>query len=315
MSRASSELWRLAAALGGVAALTVVFVRWLHVANAATVSTTFLMVVLVVAATSRLWVAVATSVVAMLSFNFFFLPPLGTLRRSPTRRTGSPSFSFLAVSLVASNLSAVARARTAEALGRRDELARLFDLSRDVLVHHRQSREALTTLARRWRGASTSNTWRSPCRGATSGTSSTPAPSRVALDRRAARRGVRRRADHARVRCLRAHLRRPPRTGGRRPDRAARAAARRAPGRSACWRRRAGRWTPAPSTPSPASWPSPSSARSLLRGAQGRRADAPERRAEVGPARLDRPRPADAAHGHPRGGGQPAGAAPSGRRP
>ena len=56
-------------------------------------------------------------------------------------------FAFLAVSLVASNLSAVARARTQEAVGRRDELARLFDLSRDVLVIT-DSREAISMLAR-----------------------------------------------------------------------------------------------------------------------------------------------------------------------
>ena len=54
-------------------------------------------------------------------------------------------FAFLAVSLVASNLSAVAKARTAEAVGRRDELARLFDLSRDVLSMS-DSREALSVL-------------------------------------------------------------------------------------------------------------------------------------------------------------------------
>jgi hypothetical protein len=51
------------------------------------------------------------------------------------------------VSLVASHLSAVARARTDEALGRRNELARLFDLSRDVLMVT-ESREALAALAR-----------------------------------------------------------------------------------------------------------------------------------------------------------------------
>ena len=48
---------------------------------------------------------------------------------------------------MASNLSAVARARTQEAVGRRDELARLFDLSRDVLVIT-DSREAISALAR-----------------------------------------------------------------------------------------------------------------------------------------------------------------------
>ena len=41
---------------------------------------------------------------------------------------------MLVVSLVASNLSAVARARTREAEARRDELGRLFDLSRDILL-------------------------------------------------------------------------------------------------------------------------------------------------------------------------------------
>ena len=43
-------------------------------------------------------------------------------------------FAFLVVSLVASNFSAVARDRTGVAETRRDELARLLDLSRDVLL-------------------------------------------------------------------------------------------------------------------------------------------------------------------------------------
>ena len=136
---------RVAAGLAAVAAVTVVC-RWLGVVNAATVSTTFLLVVLVVAATSRLWVAVTVSVVAVLCFNFFFIPPLGTFVVAEPQNWLA-LISFLAVSLVASNLSAVARARTAEALARRDEQARLFDLSRDVLVLP-DSRAALAALAR-----------------------------------------------------------------------------------------------------------------------------------------------------------------------
>ena len=107
--------------------------RWLQVSNAAIVSTTFLLIVLLVAAASRLWVALATSVVAMLCFNYFFLPPAGPLSIVDPQNWVA-LLAFLAVSLVASQLSAVARARTTEAVGRRDELARLFDLSRDVLV-------------------------------------------------------------------------------------------------------------------------------------------------------------------------------------
>ena len=146
MSRGYSDGRRLALSLVGLAAVTFVYVRWLHVSNPTTVSMTFLVVVLVTAATSRLWVAIVTSLVAVLAFNFFFLPPIGTLTIADPHNWVA-LFAFLAVSLVASNLSAVARARTQEALGRRDELARLFDLSRDILVVT-ESREAITILAR-----------------------------------------------------------------------------------------------------------------------------------------------------------------------
>jgi two-component system sensor histidine kinase KdpD len=67
----------------------------------------------------------------MLAFNFFFLPPAGTLTISDPQNWIA-LIAFLAVSLVASNLSAMARDRAQEAMTRRDELARLLDLSRDV---------------------------------------------------------------------------------------------------------------------------------------------------------------------------------------
>jgi two-component system sensor histidine kinase KdpD len=137
---------RLILGVGGVAVVTAIYVKWLHISNAATVSTTFLTIVLLVAAISRLRVAVVTSVVAMLCLNFFFLPPVGTFTIADPQNWVA-LFAFLAVSLVASHLSSVARARTEEAVSRRDELARLFDLSRDVLVMT-DSREGMAMLAR-----------------------------------------------------------------------------------------------------------------------------------------------------------------------
>jgi two-component system sensor histidine kinase KdpD len=119
--------------LTAVAAVTFVYARWLHVTNATIVALTFLFIVLITATMSRLRVAVVTSIVSMLCFNFFFLPPVGTWTIAEPQNLVA-LFVFLAVSLVASRLSHVARARTEEALGRRNELARLFDLSRDVLV-------------------------------------------------------------------------------------------------------------------------------------------------------------------------------------
>jgi two-component system, OmpR family, sensor histidine kinase KdpD len=146
MSHGYADAMRLALSLLSIAAVTFVYIRWLHVSNATTVSMTFLMVVLVTAATSRLRVAVAASFVAVFAFNFFFLAPVGTLTIADPHNWVA-LFAFLAVSLVASNLSAVARDRTQEALGRRDELARLFDLSRDILVVT-EGREAISILAR-----------------------------------------------------------------------------------------------------------------------------------------------------------------------
>jgi two-component system sensor histidine kinase KdpD len=142
----ASDTRRLVTAMAAVGVLTVLMRRGLHVTNTATVSIGYLLVVLLVAATSRLWVAVVTSIVSMLSLNFFFFPPVHTFTIADPHNWVA-LFSFLVVSLVASNLSAVARARTDEAISRRDELARLFDLSRDVMMMT-DSDEALTILAR-----------------------------------------------------------------------------------------------------------------------------------------------------------------------
>lgn len=131
--------------LATVAAVTTAYTRWLHVGNSTTVALSFLLIVLVAAATSRLWVAGLTSVASMVCFNFFFLPPVGTLTIVDPQNWVA-LLAFIAVSLVASNLSSTARARRDEALSRRDEVARLFDLSRDILLLT-DSDEAIAPLA------------------------------------------------------------------------------------------------------------------------------------------------------------------------
>jgi two-component system, OmpR family, sensor histidine kinase KdpD len=131
--------------LTGIVAVTLIY-RLGVKTNATTVALSYLLVVLFVAAAARLWVGVGTSIMAMIAFNFFFLPPVGTFRIADPQNWVS-LFAFLAVSLVASRLSAVARDQQREALNRRDELARLFDLSRDVLLTT-DSEDAISVLAR-----------------------------------------------------------------------------------------------------------------------------------------------------------------------
>jgi two-component system sensor histidine kinase KdpD len=140
------DLAQSAAALAATSALTWLLTSTLDEVNATTVSLSYLLLVLVIAATARLAAAIVASVAAMLCFNFFFLPPVGTFTIADPQNWVALA-AFLAVSLVASHLSSTARARTQEAMARRDEMARLFDLSRDVLLIT-DSREAFSQFAR-----------------------------------------------------------------------------------------------------------------------------------------------------------------------
>jgi two-component system, OmpR family, sensor histidine kinase KdpD len=135
----------LVLALGAIALVTVGFGR-LEVTNPTIVALTYLLVVLLAAALSVLWVAIVSSVVAVLLLNFFFMPPVRTFTIVDPENWVA-LLVLLVVSLVASNLSSSVRARAREAIARRDELSRLFDLSRDVLLTT-ESEDAHLQLAR-----------------------------------------------------------------------------------------------------------------------------------------------------------------------
>jgi two-component system sensor histidine kinase KdpD len=136
---------RLGVALLGVAAATVAL-RGGHITNPTTVALSYLLVTLFVASLGDLPVAIATSLAATLAFNFFFLPPVGTFTIADPHNWVA-LVAFLVVSAVASRLSASARARALEALERRNELTRLFDLTRDILLTTEQD-GALPAIAR-----------------------------------------------------------------------------------------------------------------------------------------------------------------------
>jgi two-component system sensor histidine kinase KdpD len=108
---------RAAAGLGGVAVVTVLFTRVVTVNNGATVALAFLLVVLLVAATSRFWAAALTSLAALVCFNFFFIPPVGTFTVADPENWVALA-AFLAVSLVGSNLSSAIRERERAAVDR-----------------------------------------------------------------------------------------------------------------------------------------------------------------------------------------------------
>jgi two-component system sensor histidine kinase KdpD len=129
----TAELRALLLTCAAVAAVTAAGVSWLPGPHPTIVALTYLLVVLVTAATSELWIATTASALAFLCLNYFFLPPVGTfVVADPLNWVAL--FVLLVVSIIASQLSSSVRSRAAEALARRDEMARLFDLSRDVLL-------------------------------------------------------------------------------------------------------------------------------------------------------------------------------------
>lgn len=87
----------------------------MDVTNPTVAALSFVLVVLVVSAFSTRRVSIAVSLLAFVSFNFFFVPPVGTFS------VAKPDdwvtlFALLAVSIVASHLSSVARERGRQAV-------------------------------------------------------------------------------------------------------------------------------------------------------------------------------------------------------
>jgi len=118
--------------LGGVAAVTVLFSRVL-VVNASTVGFLLLTVVLGTATAAGFRASALVSVVAMLCFNFFFLPPVGRFTIADPENWVA-LFTFLLTALVASHLSDRARKQALEAKRRQQETEQLYALSRSILL-------------------------------------------------------------------------------------------------------------------------------------------------------------------------------------
>ncbi|NOT25355.1 MAG: DUF4118 domain-containing protein [Acidobacteria bacterium] len=129
---ATRTLVAFAASVVAIAAVTV-GLRALPDVSPTTAALALLVVVLAAATLARLRTAIAVSIVAMLTLNFFFLPPVGNFTIADPQNWIA-LFAFLAVAVIASNLSAAARDREREAVARRNEVTRLFDLTRDVLL-------------------------------------------------------------------------------------------------------------------------------------------------------------------------------------
>jgi two-component system sensor histidine kinase KdpD len=127
---------RAVAALAIVGLITFWYYRVTAV-NATTVALTLLLGSLTVATVWGLAEAITASIAAVLCFNYFFLPPVGTFTIADPQNWVA-LFVFLVTSVVASQLSARARRRALEAMRRQHEMERLYALSRGLMLSETQ---------------------------------------------------------------------------------------------------------------------------------------------------------------------------------
>ena len=118
--------WRFVASLLAVAAVVALYHLLLPV-NATTVALSLLLVILGISTRWGLAEATVASLVAVLAFNFYFLPPLGTLTIQDPQNWVA-LFAFLVTAVTASQLSARARRRAEADETRRREVERLYAL-------------------------------------------------------------------------------------------------------------------------------------------------------------------------------------------
>jgi two-component system, OmpR family, sensor histidine kinase KdpD len=123
---------RLVGIIGAVSALTAIDFRLFHV-NSPTAAFSFLLLVLGLATRLALKESIIASLASMLAYNFFFLPPIGTFTIADPQNWVA-LFVFLATAITASQLSSSARRKAEEATFRQQELERMYNFSRALML-------------------------------------------------------------------------------------------------------------------------------------------------------------------------------------
>src|SRR5712691_8867752 len=134
----ASNLTGYLVAVLGIAAVTAALKLFDDGINSTTVALALLSVVLFVATVWGSRPAIVTSVLAVICFNFFYLPPVGTFRiRDPDNWIAL--IVFLVTAVTAGELSARAKARAEEANAARHEVERLFQELQDTFERSSQA--------------------------------------------------------------------------------------------------------------------------------------------------------------------------------
>lgn len=121
------------AALAVVLGITLFYREALPQVNQATVGFSFLLAILAVSALWGMAVSAVMSVAAMLAYNFFFLPPIGTFTIADPQNWVA-LFAFLVTAIFGSQLSVRIRKEADAANQRRREIEKLYVFSQKLLA-------------------------------------------------------------------------------------------------------------------------------------------------------------------------------------
>ena len=126
-----NRILQCAAAIAIVAGIVVFYREGVSV-NPTTVALSFLLAILVISTVWGMFVSVVMSVVSMLAFNYYFLPPVGRFTVADPQNWVA-LFAFLVVSVTSSHLSTRARRAAQHASARRREIEKLYSFSQSLL--------------------------------------------------------------------------------------------------------------------------------------------------------------------------------------
>src|SRR5215475_10173289 len=129
---AQQRVLRSIAALLAVAAITTLYRTGFRTVNQTTVALSFLMAILAVSAAWGMAVSALMSVAAMLTFNYFFLPPIGHFTVADPQNWVA-LLAFLTTAIVGSQLSGRIRKEAEVAHRRRREIEQLYTFSQKLL--------------------------------------------------------------------------------------------------------------------------------------------------------------------------------------
>jgi two-component system sensor histidine kinase KdpD len=134
-------------ALALVALCTLLIYPLKQAAPVVSLGVVYMLAVVIVSVTWGVWLGVATSLLSALAYNYFHLPPVGHLTIS-NGENWVALIAFVIVSMLASSVAEVTRARSREAAERRREADLAAEMARLLLGGRRLSEDLPTASAR-----------------------------------------------------------------------------------------------------------------------------------------------------------------------